>query len=156
MVTSPQPDTNGGSLAETLRAAGLRATGPRLAILETILEDCSHPTPEALHATLRERHPSLSLSTVYQTLEAFVKAGLCRRVNAGDNRLRVDGTPLDHDHAVCRACGRIFDVPRRSSAGLPVPVGLPAAFTLVGVRVEYDVVCADCSATATVPGAPAG
>ncbi len=124
---SPEP----GSLAETLRGAGLRATGPRLLILETLLGDASHPTPETLHGRLRARHPSLSLSTVYQTLEAFVKAGLCRRVNAGDNRLRVDGTALDQDHAVCRACGRVFDIPRTSRARLEGDVALPERFTLV-------------------------
>lgn len=141
-----------GSLASTLRSSGLRATGPRLLILETLLGDTSHPTPEALHGQLRAQHPSLSLSTVYQTLEAFVKAGLCRRVNAGDNRLRVDGTARDHDHAVCRACGRIFDVPRRSRDDLAGDLALPDRFTLVDVRVEYDVVCAGCVG----PGEAAG
>ena len=141
-----------GALAATLRASGLRATGPRLLILEALLRDASHPTPEALHGQLRARHPSLSLSTVYQTLEAFAKVGLCRRVNAGDNRLHVDGTARDHDHALCRACGRIFDVPRTSREVLAGEASLPGDLTLVDVRVEYDVVCADCSRSSDATG----
>lgn len=139
--THPDPTSQ-----ETLRGAGLRATGPRLLILEALATDRTHPTPERLHERLRAAYPSLSLSTVYQTLETFVRAGLCRRVQTRDGRLRVDGTPRDHDHAVCRGCGAIFDVERGSRRSRPAAAGLPDDWTVVDVRVEYDIVCARCSA----------
>jgi Fur family peroxide stress response transcriptional regulator len=131
-------------MAQKLRDHGLRATGPRLAILETLGDDRSHPTPEQIHTSVRDRYPTLSLSTVYQTLEAFLGAGLCRRVTTRDGRLRVDGTTHDHDHAVCRSCGSIFDLERSVALDLPTPSGLPRGMRVKGVRVEYDVVCSDC------------
>lgn len=130
--------------ADLLRVKGLRATGPRVAILEALRIDRHHPTPEQIFTRLREEHPSLSLSTVYQTLEVFLAAGLCRRVNAGDGRLRVDGTAHDHDHAVCRHCGAVSDVARDAHHPSPVPA-LPSGMELLEVRVEYDVVCAACA-----------
>jgi Fe2+ or Zn2+ uptake regulation protein len=115
-----------------------------LAILAALERDRSHPSAEQVHALLGASQPSLSLSTVYSTLEAFVRAGLIRRVNAGDGRLRVDGTLEDHDHAVCHGCGTIFDV-RRSCYPLPkAPVRLPRGLDVVGVRVEYEVICPAC------------
>ncbi|OYV98591.1 MAG: hypothetical protein B7Z68_00515 [Acidobacteria bacterium 21-70-11] len=55
-------------------------TAPRLALLAYLESNSTHPSAERLFADLKERHPSLSLSTVYKTLEAFLGAGLCRRI----------------------------------------------------------------------------
>src|SRR5215468_1738215 len=105
-----------------LHRAGLKATGPRIVILAALEHDSTHPTAEYLYDTLRRDHPSLSLSTVYHTLEVFLRTGLCRRVSGPGDRLRVDGTPQDHDHAVCRRCGAIVDVDR-DQGPLPTPPG---------------------------------
>ncbi|GIX46257.1 MAG: transcriptional repressor [Candidatus Tectimicrobiota bacterium] len=127
-----------------LRRAGLRVTGPRLAILAALEQDPSHPTAERLYERLRPHHPSLSLSTVYETLETFIRTGLCRRVHDGSGRLRVDGTTADHDHAVCRECGTIFDVSREVFPLPAPPTRLPDGLEVTAVRVEYEVICAAC------------
>jgi len=127
-----------------LHRAGLKATGPRMVILAALEQDHTHPTAEHLFDTLRRDHPSLSLSTVYQTLDVFMRTGLCRRVSGPGDRLRVDGTPQDHDHAVCRLCGAIFDV-ARDQVQLPTPPGqLAQGLMVTGIRLEYEVICAPC------------
>jgi len=129
-----------------LHRAGLKATGPRMVILAALEQDHGHPTAEQLYETLRQEHPSLSLSTVYQTLDAFIRNGLCRRVSGPGDRLRVDGTPPNHDHAVCRLCGAIFDVDR-DQLQLPIPPGrLSNGLMVTGVRLEYEVICQGCQA----------
>ena len=135
-----------GEAAARIRSAGAKATGPRVAILAALLAARSHPTAEQLHESLRAAHPSLSLSTVYKTLETFLAAGLCRRVPGDGARLRVDGTPDDHDHAVCRACGRIFDVARSFFPRPAAPPELPAGLRLTAIRLEYEVICPACQA----------
>jgi len=135
---------------ERLRRAGLRATGSRLAILTALEEDRRHPTAEMIHETLQTTFPSLSLSTVYATLETFVRLGLLRRVSPQGGRLRVDGTTDDHDHAVCRTCGAVFDVDRGHLPRPATPDRLPEGLTVLNVHIEYEVVCPDCA------GAPAG
>lgn len=130
--------------ADRLREAGLKATGPRLAILAALERDRRHPSAEQVHALLAHDHPSLSLSTIYSTLETFARAGLIRKVNGLDGKLRVDGTRGDHDHAVCRVCGSIYDVDRNCLTLPPGPDGLPSGLELVRVRLEYEVVCAAC------------
>ena len=127
--------------AERLRAAGLKATSPRVAILDAVQRNCNHPSAENIYQELAESHPSLSLSTVYGTLSSFVKAGLVRKLSEVDGRLRVDGAKPPHDHAICRMCGAIFDIEPLSE--------LPGGLSLLEVRVEYDVLCAACKPTST-------
>ena len=79
------------AIVARLREAGLRVTAPRVAVLEELERNRSHPNPIEVHRLLRARHPSLSLSTVYLTVETFANAGLLRRMAARDGRLRVDG-----------------------------------------------------------------
>jgi Fe2+ or Zn2+ uptake regulation protein len=130
--------------AARLHRAGLKATGPRMVILAALEQDHAHPTAEHLYDTLHRDFPSLSLSTVYQTLDVFIRTGLCRRVSGLGDRLRVDGTPQDHDHAVCRMCRAIFDVDR-DQVQLPTPPGyLSNGLMVTGIRFEYEVICASC------------
>ena len=131
-------------LRQKLREAGLRATSPRLQILEAIENDRRHPTAEMIFESLRERHPSLSLSTVYATMETFARCGLVRRIGTPTGALRIDGTEQDHDHAVCRICGSVFDIDHELVPRPERPSRLPYGLRLKSVHVEYEVVCPRC------------
>jgi len=135
-----------------LQQAGLRATAPRLAVLEVLERHRGHPAADEVWEALRRDHPTISRSTVYKTLDAFVATGLCRRITGDGTRLRVDGTPDDHHHAVCRSCGAIFDV---EAAAFPLPRApreLPRGLAVTGVRLEFDVICRACRASAAAGG----
>lgn len=134
---------NGGT-AQRLRDAGLRATGSRIAILEALETDRRHPTAEMVHESLQRRFPSLSMSTVYATIDAFLEHGLIRQVTGRSRRLRVDGTPLDHDHAVCRNCGSVFDIDRRVIERPAQPPELPDGLRVTNLYIEYEVICREC------------
>lgn len=129
---------------ERLRTAGLKVTGPRLAILDAVERNRNHPSAEEIYHGLSQEHPSLSLSTVYGTLGAFVRAGLVRKLSEVDGRLRVDGTTMAHDHAICRSCGKIFDIERGVVSNAARPSQLPGGLAVLQVRVEYDVICRAC------------
>ena len=129
---------------EQLRRVGLKATGSRVVILEILEQDRSHPTAEQLHERLRQHYPSLSLSTVYQTLDTFLRVGLCHAVPGVNGRLRVEGASQRHDHALCRVCRRLFDIERAALATLSPPMQLPHGLLVTDWRIEYEVICADC------------
>lgn len=131
-------------IAARLRSAGLRATGARVAILSALEDDRRHPTAEMLHETLKERFPSLSMSTVYATIDSLLARGLIRQVSGRSGRLRVDGTPIDHDHAVCRSCGRVFDVDPHVIDRPAMPSELPDGLRVTHLHIEYEVICSDC------------
>lgn len=133
---------------EQLRRVGLKATGARIVILEMLEHDRSHPTAEQLHERLRQHYPSLSLSTVYQTLDTFLRVGLCHTVPGEHGRLRVEGASQRHDHAVCRVCRRLFDIERAALFPVSPPTQLPHGLLVTDWRIEYEVLCAGCQGEA--------
>ncbi len=147
MKEDPPPGDKGHQAAR-LHAAGLRTTTPRLAILQLLEHDTSHPTAEQVYRRLRPAFPSLSLATVYNTLEAFTRRGLCRRVPPLDGRQRFDGTVEAHHHALCIACGSIFDIPAEVYQPPPPPPHLGSGLPVRGVQVTFDVLCSSCQPVA--------
>ncbi len=130
--------------ASRLRAAGLRVTAPRLAILDLLRRDTSHPTAEEVYEQLRPSHPRLSLATVYVTLGAFAHRGLCRRMPTGGASQRFDGTLEAHHHALCTRCGRLFDVPATVYRPAAPPAELEEGLAVRGVQVTFEVLCRTC------------
>ncbi|GBR72245.1 ferric uptake regulation proteins [Candidatus Termititenax spirochaetophilus] len=99
-----------------------------------------HPSAEAIYKHLKPAHPSLSLATVYNTLEVLVEAGEIVRLTIDAQRTNYEYGRTPHDHFWCRSCGRIYDIPA-ARARQPK--------FLRGHRVEHSVqyhhgVCREC------------
>ncbi|HEX7044818.1 MAG TPA: ferric iron uptake transcriptional regulator [Burkholderiales bacterium] len=94
-----------------LKKAGLKATLPRLKILQ-ILESAEHPhlTAEEVYQRLRQAGEEVGLATVYRVLTQFQAAGLVIRHNfEGDRSVFEINQGGHHDHMVCLECGRVFE-----------------------------------------------
>lgn len=98
--------------ADALRGAGLRVTGPRLAVLETLDSASDHPDAEKLTATVRARLGSVSHQTIYDVLRALSEADLIRRIDPPDSlAARYEIHRHDnHHHLMCRRCHTLVDV----------------------------------------------
>ena len=94
-----------GLLAEK----GLKATTQRLIIYQAILQTDEHPTAEQVYDTIREAHPSISLGTVYKTLDSLVNAGLAHRVKTGNDVQRFDAKVHHHNHLYVTNTSQIID-----------------------------------------------
>lgn len=93
-----------------LRAAGLRVTGPRLAILETVRAG-DHLDVEAIARGVREKVGQVSLQAVYDALRALHTAGLLRKIEPMGSPARYEARVGDnHHHLVCRSCGAVTNV----------------------------------------------
>jgi Fe2+ or Zn2+ uptake regulation protein len=68
-----------------------------------------HPTAEAIHERVREVMPTVSLTTVYKTLNELVHAGELKRFDV-DGVSHFDPNTAPHGEAVCLRCGLIVDV----------------------------------------------
>ena len=99
------------ALQERLRAAGLRVTGPRLAVLAAVHGEGQHRDVQAIAEAARERLVTLSTQAVYNNLNTLVEAGLVRRIQPAGHPARYEDRVGDnHHHIVCRSCGATADV----------------------------------------------
>ncbi len=130
--------------ASALRAAGYRVTSQRLVVHETLVELGRHVGAEELLAAVGERLPSVSLPTVYASLEALEEAGLVRRVAAGRGRALYDSRPVDHHHLVCRRCGAVEDLDAPVSLERALESARRSGFEVDGAEVVVHGLCAAC------------
>ena len=98
------------TISRRLREAGFRATPQRIAIYMTLAQTKEHPCAELVYEQLHDEFPTLSLNTVYKTLQTFEELGLVRRLDTGEGMCRYDANPSPHVHLACRACGQVFDI----------------------------------------------
>ena len=102
-------DQHRATPAEQLRAAGLRVTASRLAVLDWLLEH-PHATAEQVSAGVRERIGTISRQAVYDVLAACADAGLVRQIEPAGHPARFERRSGDnHHHLICRHCGIIKD-----------------------------------------------
>lgn len=93
-----------------LRAAGLRVTAPRLAVLEAVAA-YPHADVDRIATSARSSLGTLSKQAVYDILRAFVAAGLVRQIQPAGSPARCEARVGDnHHHLACRTCGTIADV----------------------------------------------
>jgi len=142
----PRPITD-EELTKRLRAAGLRLTPQRLAVYRVLVNTNIHPTAAQIFTQLRERMPSISQATVYNTLQVLVNEGLVHEVgDAGDGSSHYDADITPHVNLVCRRCQRITDFHDPHIAGLDQLVARNTGYSLLGARLVYYGLCPGCQA----------
>jgi len=126
------------------RAEGLRVTPQRLAVVRVLAESHDHPDPDTLHRRLLPQLPSISLATVYKTLDALAAMGLVRQVPVAGAAKRYDANLDRHHHVICERCRSVADVHDARLDRVAVPEGL-LGFTVRSVTVQMLGTCARCA-----------
>lgn len=94
---------------EELNKKGLRPSYQRIKILEYLANNPCHPTAEQILSEIKKEIPTLSKSTVYKTLGAFVEAEMLREITIENNEVRYEYNLTDHGHFKCEKCGSVYD-----------------------------------------------
>lgn len=97
-------------LSQSLRAAGLKATQPRLVVLQLLQELGGHRSADDLVAELQTRGTPLSRASVYNALAALFAHSLVMLTDVGPGRALYEPAGRWHHHFSCRRCGAIRDV----------------------------------------------
>lgn len=94
---------------DELKSNGLKATLPRLKILEVFQRGTlRHMTAEDLYRVLLEERSDIGLATVYRVLTQFEQAGILARSNFESGKAVFElNEGNHHDHLVCLDCGRV-------------------------------------------------
>lgn len=129
----------------SLRAHRLRLTPQRLAIARALQATQGHPTVQEVHAAVGVYFPTMSLTTVYNTLRSLVAAGVISELPFAHG-VRYDSDPTPHVNLVCSECGRILDAHEYDHLlrRLSVAVGDREDFSIEGQRFDFYGHCDEC------------
>jgi Fur family peroxide stress response transcriptional regulator len=119
----------------------IRPSYARMKILQYLVTERSHPTVDEIYHMLIKQLPTLSKTTVYNTLELFKDAKLVKQINIEENSTRYDATVSDHGHFKCHGCGEIYDF--AVDPGSMEAVGLEG-FQIEERNVYFKGVCPKC------------
>lgn len=129
----------------TLKQTGMRLTPQRIAICKLLSETDSHPTAAMIYERIHDQYPSLSLMTVYNTLNVLVELGVVNALgNVGDDNVHYDGNTSPHINLACVSCHKIVDMDSTKVADLNGEVSNTSGFKILGARMLYYGLCPDC------------
>jgi len=130
---------------EYLRGAGLRLTPQRVALCRLVATSQEHPTAAQLYTPLASTFPSLSLATVYNTLNTLVAHGLVYELgNAGDGQMHYDPNTAPHVNLICVQCHRISDLQDSALESVSQHVAKRSGYAIQGARIAYYGICPAC------------
>jgi Fe2+ or Zn2+ uptake regulation protein len=131
-------------LTRLFRAHGRKVTAQRQCIFRVLQGDVTHPTAESVHAAARTQMETISLKTVYQTLNELAALGEIAALDLGTGTTRFDPNVEGlHHHLVCRQCGKVRDL-HADFSDVTVPVGAEEGYEVNGAEVVFRGRCAEC------------
>lgn len=127
--------------AAKLREFGIQPSQPRIAIYAYLDSLRNHPTADTVYAALAPDYPSLSKTTVYNTLKLFRSSGAAQCVIIEDGEMRFDADISKHAHFKCTECGEVHDLFFDPAQFLPT---VPDQFYVSEIHVNYRGICPEC------------
>jgi len=127
---------------EKFRSMGIKLTPQRLAILEFLEDNKSHPSAEEIYREVKQTYPMMSFATVYNTLEALKSRGNLMELTIDPERRRYDPDTGYHHHLICKRCKKIIDI--HAEFSIDIPESDRASFDIEGNHVEFYGICSDC------------
>jgi Fe2+ or Zn2+ uptake regulation protein len=94
--------------AQVITELGL--TRQREVVLQVVCASHEHLTATQVFAHAKEKLPTISFATVYNSLRYLKEAGHIAEIQFGNGASRFDGMTHRHDHALCTQCGKLVDI----------------------------------------------
>lgn len=144
MASGSAPQTPTDVLRSTIRGSGLKATGPRVAVLD-VLQQAPHSSAEQVFAEVRKSLSGTSSQAVYGILAAFTGAGLARRFDPpGSPALFESRVGDNHHHLACVGCGLIQDVDCVIGEAPCLTPSDASGFIVLSAEVTFNGLCRTC------------
>lgn len=95
--------------AEILQNHGIRPSLTRVMIYDYLRAHRTHPTADEIYSALSPQAPTLSKTTVYNTMKLLSSEGVIKTITIEEQQARFDACTDIHGHFLCKNCGKIFD-----------------------------------------------
>jgi Fe2+ or Zn2+ uptake regulation protein len=126
---------------------GIRPSFQRMAVMDYLMNNKTHPTADKIYSALAPDFPTLSRMTVYNTVTMLARRGAILALDLDIRQTHYDGDITPHAHFICTRCGEIHDIfPasgdwRRLATIAPPPEGASVSDT----QLSYKGICAKCN-----------
>ena len=94
-----------------LQECGIKPSLQRIAVMEYLMLNKTHPTTDMIFNDLHPKIPTLSKTTVYNTVKLLTEQGAILSINIDEKNQRYDGDVSQHAHFRCKGCDCIYDIP---------------------------------------------
>ncbi|WP_054308589.1 Fur family transcriptional regulator [Mesorhizobium sp. 1M-11] len=128
------------SITDLCKEFGLRLTGPRRIIMQVLFDSSDHPDVVELHRRVTAIEPTISLATVYRTVNLLREKGVLERHTFGDGRARYETTPREHhDHLINVETGSVIEFQSEEIERLQEEIARKHGFAIVSHKLEIYV-----------------
>lgn len=128
---------------ETLTKYNIKPSPQRMAIMDYLLEHRTHPTIEEMYHALSPAMPTLSKTTIYNTLKLFVENGAAMMLTINEKTSCYDSDTSPHAHFICKKCNRVIDMFHGVEKMIPNSDELMGN-RILDMQVYYKGVCKEC------------
>jgi Fur family peroxide stress response transcriptional regulator len=139
LQTLPRP-----SVIDALRRNGFKATPQRIAICSFALSSREHPSAQRVYKEVKKVHPTVSLATVYKTLQVLRQLHLVQELTFPQGESRFDSYVEPHVNVVCVQCGEVIDINDRSARDIVARTAAKTKYTVTDQRFDIYGICAKC------------
>ncbi len=132
------------SAQEYLQKYGIKPSLQRIAIVEYLMKNRIHPTADEIYNALYIKVPTLSRTTVYNTMKLFTEQGLVFALMIDDKHVRFDIDTSCHAHFLCLGCYHVWDIPLVKQTEL-LNVSQIGDFLITESHLYYKGYCKNCN-----------
>jgi len=132
-------------IIKALRGRGYKATPQRIAICRFALYSYEHPTAQRIYCEVKKAYPTVSLATVYNTIQILKEIGLLQEVCLSRDETRFDPNLEPHVHLVCLRCNSVSDWMSPLISEIMKNVASETGFMQKGQNFDIFGLCKNCS-----------
>lgn len=133
---------NNDMIIQHLKEHGIRPSNIRIKVLNFLFNQRIHPTVDEIYKDLLGEIPTLSKTSIYNTLEIFLEKNIVKPIVFQEKELRYDINTNLHGHFKCEKCEKVYDFP------LPADIFTKSnleGFTIKGENIYVYGICKDCN-----------
>ncbi|MCX7770114.1 MAG: transcriptional repressor [Proteobacteria bacterium] len=128
-------------MKDSLNKKGLKATPQRMEIIKYLNSTKSHPSAEEVYVYIKDKFPTVSFATVYNTLQTLKNTGDLKELSIDPDRKRFDRDLTPHNHFFCKICKKIYDIPNINEK---VNIDALNDHLVEDYSIYYTGICKDC------------
>ena len=133
---------------EYLLSYDIKPSVQRIAIMDYLLKHRTHPCIDEIYMALCQEIPTLSKTTVYNTLKLFVEHGAAKMLTIDERNACFDADTTLHAHFQCKICGKIYDI-QLEEISSAIKMLQEQGFAIEEAHRYYKGICLHCTESAT-------